>query len=779
MRKITLFFALMLTCVGTAMAQWSGKGITSVSSTPTTELADGYYVIYNNGRGTFLNSEGALGQAKVTWPTSASYSGVEALNSNEALTNSGAQSKNAYVFYVNVEGNKLSLQTGYNDYVPVLTSNTTFNYVSEEAFWNYTIVGEGFVFLKGETVGLDCNGWSASSHTYSTAAGWTADESHNTEGNQSWTFYAVTLGDATVCEIIYNYYDGSTLIKSETKSVNVGDNYPAATTGLPSYVAVTGIPEGKVSASGTYDLQCSLSESFPFNNTFGLSTRGGAKWLVGSEEGQALSTTPFTLTNLADANVYSWTLEGKWYEGFNLKHKGTNKYLAAPSENPGDGVAAVLQNTVDDLAKFEIVQNGGNYYIKFYGTDNNYVSDYGGASNASLKFWNSAWNIGDAGSIFQVENVDADALLAEFKNANSPIAGYVGAYDATAEEINALTLETVGDFINTTGKVAFAPDAYYRIKNVKLNSMLTVVAGERKPAAGLDMADVAQIWTFETAEEGSYKLKSLNYGANGYMQNPGAADALTTTDAAGVYAIRELGDGQFNLHVEGTNLVDYGKGLNDIGSWSDNPKGSDGAWYLIPATDLEVDITAAGWATTHLPFDVQIPANLKAYAVSAVTMDETEGSATLVEKTSIPANEGAILEGAQGTYTLKIAQAEAWTGNKLEGSNVNTYIEGSAYVLGIPEGETEAMFAKAVLNKDADGNDGTTHFLNNANKAYLPMINNASAQTLRFNFGETTGIEGIIEGTNANAVIFDLSGRRVAKMQKGIYIVNGKKVYVK
>ena len=59
------------------------------------------------------------------------------------------------------------------------------------------------------------------------------------------------------------------------------------------------------------------------------------------------------------------------------------------------------------------------------------------------------------------------------------------------------------------------------------------------------------------------------------------------------------------------------------------------------------------------------------------------------------------------------------------------------------------------------------------------MPNNAGAQALRFNFGETTGIEGVIEGTNANAVIFDLSGRRVAKMQKGIYIVNGKKVYVK
>ena len=39
---------------------------------------------------------------------------------------------------------------------------------------------------------------------------------------------------------------------------------------------------------------------------------------------------------------------------------------------------------------------------------------------------------------------------------------------------------------------------------------------------------------------------------------------------------------------------------------------------------------------------------------------------------------------------------------------------------------------------------------------------------------DATGIDQLI--SNGEVVIYDLSGRRVEKMEKGIYIVNGKKV---
>ena len=93
----------------------------------------------------------------------------------------------------------------------------------------------------------------------------------------------------------------------------------------------------------------------------------------------------------------------------------------------------------------------------------------------------------------------------------------------------------------------------------------------------------------------------------------------------------------------------------------------------------------------------------------------------------------------------------------------------------------------------ADGTVYTLQYLNNTlglyrytgdnlkgGKAYY-LLANASAAPMGFVFdfeGQTTGVESI-EVNADNQVIYDLSGRRVAKAGKGLYIINGKKVLVK
>lgn len=44
---------------------------------------------------------------------------------------------------------------------------------------------------------------------------------------------------------------------------------------------------------------------------------------------------------------------------------------------------------------------------------------------------------------------------------------------------------------------------------------------------------------------------------------------------------------------------------------------------------------------------------------------------------------------------------------------------------------------------------------------------------------DTTGIDGITSNVHQRSEIFDLQGRRVSNVGKGLYIVNGKKVLVK
>jgi hypothetical protein len=62
----------------------------------------------------------------------------------------------------------------------------------------------------------------------------------------------------------------------------------------------------------------------------------------------------------------------------------------------------------------------------------------------------------------------------------------------------------------------------------------------------------------------------------------------------------------------------------------------------------------------------------------------------------------------------------------------------------------------------------------------IPVANNVKALTIRFG-GDADGILSVDADGNIteNGAIFNLAGQRVNKAQKGIYIVNGKKVLVK
>lgn len=89
---------------------------------------------------------------------------------------------------------------------------------------------------------------------------------------------------------------------------------------------------------------------------------------------------------------------------------------------------------------------------------------------------------------------------------------------------------------------------------------------------------------------------------------------------------------------------------------------------------------------------------------------------------------------------------------------------------------------------DADGNlhkGGAAATINAFHAYYLPADGAEAPANISFD-GEATGIDAVsTTSTSANGAVYDLSGRRVAanlaaaKLAKGIYVVNGKKVAVK
>ncbi|MGM9633878.1 MAG: hypothetical protein ACI3YA_05565 [Alloprevotella sp.] len=181
-------------------------------------------------------------------------------------------------------------------------------------------------------------------------------------------------------------------------------------------------------------------------------------------------------------------------------------------------------------------------------------------------------------------------------------------------------------------------------------------------------------------------------------------------------------------------------------------------------------------ATFSAPFPTVVPANTTAYSVETQTAsDVTEVSTYKVAEAgeAIPANTGVILLGTDAQVTMlprttetTVEIAEGALGNSA-GAAKNIASENS-YVLS-KQSSTWAFYKV-----------GTGATALPMNKAYLVLPDGASEGVIRFNFGNTTGMELVgADAAAAQGKVYDLSGREVKAATKGLYIVDGKKVIVK
>lgn len=191
---------------------------------------------------------------------------------------------------------------------------------------------------------------------------------------------------------------------------------------------------------------------------------------------------------------------------------------------------------------------------------------------------------------------------------------------------------------------------------------------------------------------------------------------------------------------------------------------------VVSTTYTPITISSIGYATMYLADAVAMPAGVEAYIVTGVNGDYLQMEQVMG---TLPAETGVILKAAEGEYAFIHSTEEAAdvSRNLLKGTLTNEDITGAGYVLSAPEGKAGLYAAELTDGK----------FLNNANKAYLPASAVAAEQQsngFRFDVDGTTSIKPMVE-VQSSTIIYDLMGRRVEKMEKGIYIVNGKKVVIK
>ena len=180
--------------------------------------------------------------------------------------------------------------------------------------------------------------------------------------------------------------------------------------------------------------------------------------------------------------------------------------------------------------------------------------------------------------------------------------------------------------------------------------------------------------------------------------------------------------------------------------------------------------------------------------VTAHTVSVTNGILAVADYTSgaiVPANTGVMVSSAtagEKTVNLTTATTTVNTDSNMlrpTGSGItaeNMAQTGYKFYYLTMNGSQIGFYRRVADDPNTTdvNEEGAAFDMLVANKAYLAVPENQTGNVKGFSFNEIVdGIKTVETKKTESNVIYNLAGQRVSKMQKGIYIVNGKKMLVK
>ncbi len=191
-------------------------------------------------------------------------------------------------------------------------------------------------------------------------------------------------------------------------------------------------------------------------------------------------------------------------------------------------------------------------------------------------------------------------------------------------------------------------------------------------------------------------------------------------------------------------------------------------------TIANMTVKANKYGTFYAPFAVTLPGDVKAYTCESLNNGSTL-MLTSVDGGEIPANTAVIVESTNGTSQDFYNFEE---GLKVEDGN-------TGLLYGVATGEKTAPAGSYVLQSQEDNvqkfylvAEGNQSLEIPANRCYLQLPASSGVKAISFP-SDPTAVDGVKELLSGKAEIYDLEGRRLPALQKGINIVGGKKVMVK
>ena len=477
-------------------------------------------------------------------------------------------------------------------------------------------------------------------------------------------------------------------------------------------------------------------------------------WLTAVVEGGGID----VASNEANAGIYEITTTG-------IREVFTGKYIGTG----GNGSQITLVSTADattietsDNGKY-LIKTGGRY---LYNNQADYTREAGNLTAAGAN--DPKWEFIEVAPIFTMNN--------EYNGRGTLC---FGKYNGN--ECFALTGITLDGYTGNSVTVENDADKYWYVKRSGTNlyiynigkGMFLQAYSSKTAMCG---TGVANGFTVEIRTQSDINYRSFKSGDYYLTFSCGWGPAQTGDGATG--QVRWI-----NNNEEAATLLTVTPVEGSSTTYASEIAKADALinGFENPYT---LNVTDAGYATLYLGYPAEIPTfEGEENGVYIATGMSTPGYINLQPVTGVlPANTGVIVKANSGNYEFVYSAETASnvSSNLLKGSVANEYVAGAAYVLSAPAGANSVGLYPAILNKNAEGNEGTTHFINNANKAYLPNSTGSNVASYSFRFGEgTTGVEKVEIG-NEKSEIYDLTDRRVEEItEPGIYIVNGVKKLVK
>ena len=476
-------------------------------------------------------------------------------------------------------------------------------------------------------------------------------------------------------------------------------------------------------------------------------------------------------------------------DNFSLQHAVTGRNLAnVPNLNQA------IPSTTSDATRYDLLSNGKNNTISLRNVSNNADKNYLhlASDKVNVVRWEAGSGDANNASTWTIENaddIDDSALLsaAQRRFALLPTPGDLGEQlgqrtftdevDELVEKLNnneSLTLEEYQQLLS-----AYTDNHFYELNMPKKGMFLKIKSndGSRYVTATGATDGVWQLQTTtDSTDEGTIfgydgsHLVSLSTGRAVYLSggsqakladynetNFGTVEFGTTPDNKyAVYVKQAAQTATMHLWQDNRNAVD-GSGNKNTGNVLTHLQ-------LEEVESVPVHLNTAGLATFVPAYDMVVPDGVEIYVASQYDTAHQRINLSQVQGNVIPADTPVLLYGPAST-TIQLTYSDVEDGAPTV--SVNAF-QGRFVPSAVPAGQEgrvlkEGEFVKVVPD-----------FVRGM-RAFVSAAPSAGTRTA-LAFPGVTAVESVKTASEAEAPIYDLSGRRVTKPVAGqIYVQNGKK----